>query len=74
MRARRRRAHLTIGWRAAAAATASQPSGIEIPENAIPGMKISQRAASEGPLPMAFSFRSRSESEGRSVDCYAEAA
>ena len=48
--------------------------GIEIPENAIPGMKICRRAASEGPLPMAFSFRSRSESGGRSVDCYAEAA
>ena len=48
--------------------------GIEIPENAIPGMKISQREASEGPLPMAFSFKSRSESGGRSVDCYAEAA
>ena len=48
--------------------------GIEIPENAIPGMKISQREASEGPLPMAFSFKSRSESEGRSVDCYATAA
>ena len=48
--------------------------GIEIPENAIPGMKIRQRVASEGPLPMAFSFRSRSESEGRSVDCYAKAA
>ena len=48
--------------------------GIDIPENAIPGMKIRQREASEGPLPMAFSFKSRSESEGRSVDCYAEAA
>ncbi|MDE0391367.1 MAG: hypothetical protein OXI57_04765 [Rhodospirillales bacterium] len=48
--------------------------GIEIPENAIPGMKIRQREASEGPLPMAFSFKSRSQSGGRSVDCYAEAA
>ena len=48
--------------------------GIEIPENAIPGMKIYQRAASEGPLPMAFSFESRSESEGQSVDWYAKAA
>ena len=48
--------------------------GIEIPDNAIPGMKIHQREASEGPLPMAFSFKSRSESGGQSIDCYAEAA
>ena len=48
--------------------------GIEIPHNAIPGMKIRQREASEGPLPMAFSFKSRSEPGGRPVDCYAEAA
>ena len=48
--------------------------GIEIPENAIPGMKIRQREASEGPLPMAFNFKSRSESGGQSIDCYAEAA
>ena len=48
--------------------------GIEIPENAIPGMKIHQREASEGPLPLAFSFKSRSEAGGQSVDCYAEAA
>jgi DNA-binding transcriptional regulator YiaG len=48
--------------------------GIEIPENAIPGMKIRQREASEGPLPMAFAFKSRSGSEGQSIDCYAEAA
>ena len=48
--------------------------GIEIPENAIPGMKILQREASEGPLPMAFSFKSRSESGGQATDCYAEAA
>ena len=73
MREGRRRAHLTTGARPCAA-TASKPSGIEVPENAIPGMKICRRAASEGPLPMAFSFRSRSESEGRSVDCYAKAA
>ena len=73
MRAGGSRARLSIGARPCAA-TASKPSGIEIPENAIPGMKIRQRAASEGPLPMAFSFRSRSESEGRSVDCYAKAA
>lgn len=48
--------------------------GIEIPENAIPGMRIRQREASEGPLPMAFSFKSRSGSEGQPIDCYAEAA
>lgn len=48
--------------------------GIEIPENAIPGMVIRQREASEGPLPLAFNFKSRSEAEGRSKDCYAEAA
>ena len=48
--------------------------GIEIPDNAIPGMKIRQREASEGPLPMAFSLKSRSKSGGRSIDCYAEAA
>ena len=48
--------------------------GIEIPENAIPGMVIRQREASEGPLPMAFSFKSRSGSEGQPIDCYAEAA
>ena len=48
--------------------------GIEIPENAIPGMRIRQREASEGPLPMAFALKSRSGSEGQSIDCYAEAA
>ena len=48
--------------------------GIEIPENAIPGMKIRQREVSEGPLPMAFSFKRRSESGGQPIDCYAEAA
>ena len=48
--------------------------GIEIPENAIPGMRIRQREVSEGPLPMAFCFKTRSESEGRTVDFYAEAA
>ena len=48
--------------------------GIEIPENAIPGMKIHQRESSEGPLPMAFCFKCLSESGGRSIDCYAEAA
>ena len=48
--------------------------GIEIPGNAIPGMRIRQREASEGPLPMAFSFKSRSGSEGQPIDCYAEAA
>ena len=48
--------------------------GIEIPENAIPGMRIRQRAASEGPLPMAFALKSRSGSGGQPIDCYAEAA
>ena len=48
--------------------------GIELPENAIPGMRIRQREASEGPLPMAFCFKSRSDSGGGSADCYAEAA
>ena len=48
--------------------------GIEIPVNAIPGMKICQREASEGPLPMAFALKSRSGSEGQSIDCYAAAA
>ena len=48
--------------------------GIEIPENAIPGMRIRQREVSEGPLPMAFCFKSRSEAGGRPAGCYAEAA
>lgn len=48
--------------------------GIEIPKNAIPGMKIRQREASDGPLPMAFCFKTRSESGGQSAGCYAEAA
>ena len=48
--------------------------GIDIPENAIPGMKIRQRKASEGPLPMSFCFKSRSDSGGGSAACYAEAA
>ena len=48
--------------------------GIEIPENAIPGMRICQREALEGPLPMAFCFKTRSDSGGGSADYYAEAA
>ena len=52
----------------------SRAPGIDIPDNAIPGMVIRQREASEGPLPMAFAFKSRSGSEGQSIDCYAEAA
>ena len=52
----------------------SRAPGIEIPGNAIPGMVIRQRDASEGPLPMAFSFKSRSDTGGQSIDCYAEAA
>ena len=52
----------------------SRVPGIDIPDNAIPGMVIRQRDASEGPLPMAFSFKSRSDTGGQSIDCYAEAA
>ena len=52
----------------------SRAPGIDIPDNAIPGMVIRQRDASEGPLPMAFSFKSRSDTGGQSIDCYAEAA
>ena len=48
--------------------------GIEIGDNAIPGMKLRPRDPSDGPLPMAFSFGRRAGSEGRSLDCYAEAA
>ena len=48
--------------------------GIEIGENAIPGMRIGPRDPSEGPLSMVFEFESRMGSEGKSVDCYAEAA
>ena len=52
----------------------SRAPGIDIPDNAIPGMVIRQRDASEGPLPLAFSFKSRSDTGGQSIDCYAEAA
>ena len=52
----------------------SRAPGIDIGENAIPGMKVHPRDPSEGPLPMAFSFGKRAGSKGRSLDCYAEAA
>ena len=52
----------------------SRAPGIDIPDNAIPGMVIRQRDASEGPLPTAFRFKSRSDTGGQSIDCYAEAA
>ena len=48
--------------------------GIDIADNAIPGMKVRPREVSEGPLLMTFSFGNRPGSEGRSVGCYAEAA
>ena len=48
--------------------------GIEIGENAIPGMKIAAREASEGPLPMAFTLAQRTGAGGEAVDCYAQAA
>ncbi len=50
-------------------------AGIDIGDNAIPGMKIRPRDISEGPLPMTFSLERRDVGpEGRSVECYAEAA
>ena len=48
--------------------------GIEVGENALPGMRIGARDPSEGPLPMAFSFERRGGKRGQSLDCYAEAA
>ena len=48
--------------------------GIDIGENAIPGMRIRPRAPDEGPLPMAFSFERQAGKKGQSQDCYAEAA
>jgi len=48
--------------------------GIDIGDNAIPGMKVRPRDPSEGPLPMSFSLLRRPGSKGRSGDCYAEAA
>lgn len=52
----------------------SRAPGIDIGDNAIPGMKIRPRDPAEGPLPMVFEFATRTGSEGRPVDCYAEAA
>ena len=48
--------------------------GIEIGNNAVPGMKVRPREPSEGPLPMSFSLLRRAGSKGQSGDCYAEAA
>ena len=48
--------------------------GIDVPANAIPGMRIRPRDLSEGPLPMAFRFGRRAGTRGRTIDCYAEAA
>lgn len=48
--------------------------GIDIGDNAIPGMKIRPRDPAEGALPMVLEFQTRTGSEGRPVDCYAEAA
>ena len=47
--------------------------GIDIGENAIPGMRIGPRDPSEGPLPMVFGLEQRLDSEGRHADCYAKA-
>lgn len=48
--------------------------GIEIGENAVPGMRVRPRTTSEGPLPMAFRLERRAGPKGRSIDRYAEAA
>ncbi len=48
--------------------------GVEIPANAIPGMKISPRQTSEGPLPMTFELARRDGADGEAADCYASAA
>ena len=48
--------------------------GIDMGKNAIPGMRIHPRDASEGPLPMSFRLQKRAGSENRSTDCYATAA
>lgn len=48
--------------------------GVDVGENAIPGMRIRLRATSEGPLAMSFGLERRVGSEGRSIDYYAEAA
>ncbi|MCY4139874.1 MAG: hypothetical protein OXF56_16620 [Rhodobacteraceae bacterium] len=48
--------------------------GIDIGKNAIPGMRILAREASEGPLPMAFRLDKRAHPDGRLQDWYAEAA
>ena len=48
--------------------------GIDVGKNAIPGMRIDPRDASEGPLPMSFRLQKRAGSKNRSADCYATAA
>ena len=48
--------------------------GIEIGGNAIPGMKITAREMSEGPLPMTFELAQRAGAGGEPEDCYAMAA
>ena len=52
----------------------SRAPGIDIGDNAIPGMRIGPRDPDEGPLPMAFRFGRRAGKKGQSQDCYAEAA
>ena len=46
--------------------------GIDIGDNAIPGMKVRPRDPSEGSLPMAFKFGKRAGKKGQPLDCYAE--
>ena len=53
---------------------ASRAPGIDVGENAIPGMRIRPRAVSEGPLPLSFRFQRRAGPESRPLDCYAMAA
>ena len=48
--------------------------GIEIPGNAIPGMKIRPRALAEGPLPIALRLERQAETAEQSAERYAVAA
>ena len=48
--------------------------GINVGENAIPGMKIRPRDLAEGPLPLTLRFGKPAGSDGESMECYAEAA
>ena len=48
--------------------------GIEIPENAIPGMKIRPRELAEGPLRIALRLERQAEAAGQSAERYAAAA